>query len=123
MFKIIWLLKRKAGVSFEQFRDHYENSHSVLGRKYFGHLMLGYRRNYNLAHQAGGHAAAVGMRLSEYDCIAEWELRDEEAFGEFKRIFADKEISRIFLDDEEHFLDSQSTRLVICDTQDTGTAD
>jgi len=122
MFKIIWLLKRKPGVSFEQFRGHYENSHSVLGKKYFGHLMLGYRRNYNLANQAGGLAAATGMNVSEYDCVAEWDMRDEEAFGEFKQIFSDPAISKIFLDDEAHFLDGQSTRLAICDCRDTGTA-
>jgi hypothetical protein len=38
MFKVMWLLKRKKGITFEQFRDHYENSHSILGKKYLGHL-------------------------------------------------------------------------------------
>ena len=46
MYKIMWLLKRKPGTTHEHFRHHYETSHSVLGQKYFGHLILSYQRNY-----------------------------------------------------------------------------
>jgi hypothetical protein len=117
----MWLLKRKAGISFEQFRDHYENVHSVLGRRYFGHLMLSYRRSYDRAREADGKYAAYGLRPSPYDCVAEWELRDEAALGEFIAIMSDPATARIFHDDERNFLDSGETRAVICDTRDTGT--
>ncbi|WP_323809663.1 EthD domain-containing protein [Sphingobium baderi] len=43
MIKIIWLLKRKPGMSKEAFREHYENSHVVLAHKYVGHLLEGCR--------------------------------------------------------------------------------
>src|SRR3954462_14233770 len=46
MYKVMWLLKRKRGITLDQFRDHYENSHSVLGNKYLGHLLIHYKRNY-----------------------------------------------------------------------------
>src|SRR4051794_32707745 len=40
MFKAIFFLKRKPGISHEQFREHYENSHVKLADKYLGHLMI-----------------------------------------------------------------------------------
>jgi hypothetical protein len=121
MFRIMWLLKRKPGVGFEHFRDHYETTHSALGKKYFGHLMLGYRRNYDRAKEAGSAAGIHGM-ASDYDCVAEWDLRDEAAFAEFMEILADPVIGKIFRDDEASFLDSAATRLMVCDCRDTGTS-
>jgi hypothetical protein len=121
MYRVMWLLKRKEGITHEQFRAHYENSHAELGKRYIGHLMVGYRRNYDAAKTKG---AAFGTPLStvtDYDCIAEWIMRDEAAFEEAMRIMAEPDILKIFLDDETHFLDSGSTRLLRCDTCDTGT--
>lgn len=126
MVKIMWLLRRKPGISFEQFRDHYENSHSVLGAKYFGHLMTGYRRNYVLpADQgAGGSAVMLGVLTAkgwDYDCIAEWDLPDEAAFEQVVAMLSDPVIGKIFHDDEEHFLDRSSVRLVRYDSRETDT--
>ena len=39
------------------------------------------------AHFGGG--GAFGPREWEYDCIAEWGMRNEEDFNEIMRIFAD----------------------------------
>ena len=119
MFKIMWLLKRKPGISFEQFRDHYEASHSVLGQKYFGHLIHSYQRNYDL----GAQSEKPGPKSSGYDCITEWVLPDEEALDELFRLLVDPEIGPIFREDEAKFLDSSETRLVRCDPVDTGPGD
>ena len=54
MFKVIWLLRRKPGITIEQFRAHYENSHARLAQKYFGDLLLSYKRNY----ETGGEKIA-----------------------------------------------------------------
>jgi hypothetical protein len=130
MYKVIWLLKRKEGITLEQFRAHYENSHSVLGKKYLGHLLLEYRRNYNAGTMGGdvptaesGGGGAFGPVDFEYDCIVEWVMPSEEAFEEIMRIFADPEIGQIFYEDEEHFLDRKSVLLFKCDVSDTGTGD
>jgi hypothetical protein len=123
MYKIIWLLKRKPGISHEQFRDHYENSHAVLGQKYFGHLILSYKRNYDAAKQAGREDAFMASRQSDYDCVTEWVMPSAAAFEECMGLMADPAIGKLFLDDEKHFLDSAATRLVCCDTYDTGPGD
>ena len=119
MYTIMWLLKRKPGTSFEHFRQHYESSHSVLGQQYFGHLILSYKRNYNMARAKDGG----GDRASDYDCVTEWIMPDAEAVDEVYRIMADPEVGKLFLDDEARFLDSSETRLVRCDTYDTGPGD
>jgi hypothetical protein len=36
MVKVIFLLKRKAGLTPQQFRAHYESSHVKLAQKYIG---------------------------------------------------------------------------------------
>jgi len=126
MFKVIWLLRRKPGITHEQFRDHYETSHSVIAKKHFGHLMTAYRRNYKTDCWGGGvtgaeEAASFGPREWEFDVAAEWEMPDEVAFDEIMRIVSAPEIAPIFYADEEHFLDREATMLIKCDMRDTGT--
>lgn len=116
----MWLLKRKPGVTFEHFRNHYETRHSVLGQQYFGHLMTGYTRNYNVREEGSDRYDSM---LSDYDCVTEWEFPDEAAFEEFLGVLGDPEIGAIFREDETHFLDSAATRLVRCQTHDTGPGD
>jgi hypothetical protein len=130
MYKVIWMLRRKPGISFAQFRDHYESSHAVLGETYFGHLMLSYTRNYNVPLPTPGPAAspierAIAAKQSSYDCITEWVLRNEQALTEVFALLFDPVVGKLFHEDEEHFLDRSSVELVVCDVRDArpGTAD
>lgn len=125
MIRIQWLLRRKPGISFEQFRDHYETSHAVLGEKYLGHLMVAYRRHYVQPPAAGKSPLlhnVLAAKAWDYDCLAEWELADEAAFEQVVATLSDPEIGAIFHADEEHFLDRSSVRLVRCDTRETDTS-
>ncbi|MDE8650989.1 EthD domain-containing protein [Novosphingobium album (ex Liu et al. 2023)] len=127
MVTIMWLLRRKPGISFEQFREHYETSHAVLGAKYLGHLLTGYRRNYVLPAEtvaAGNPAmsAVLAAKGWDYDCIAEWDLRDEAAFAQVIATLSDPAIGKMFHDDEEHFLDRSSVRLVRYERHETDTS-
>src|SRR5690242_4910141 len=126
MITVVWLLRRKAGVSFEQFRDHYDNSHAVLGAKYLGNLLSGYRRNYVSsadAVEAGGDLTrrVFAAKAWDYDCIAEWDLADMDAFDQALATLADPAIGRTFYDDEEHFLDRASVRLILTDRRESDT--
>lgn len=114
--KAIVLLKRKAGLTHEQFRHHYETVHAELAHKYLGHLFLEYRRNYPEQREldaAGGDVP--GFAQSPYDAITELRFASREAFEESQRIMADPVIGRIFADDEENFMDRASFRVFTCD--------
>jgi len=101
--RIFILLKRKPGLTFEDFRHHYETSHAVLGEKFFGHLLKSYRRNYTPA----------GVRFSDhgsvtenaYDCITELIFKDANGSEELRRISNEPAVKQILTDDEERFLD------------------
>jgi len=102
METVFVLLKRKAGMTFDEFRAHYEANHAKLGEKYFGHLFHSYRRHY----------IPEGMRFSDgetiensYDCLTELVFREEGGYAELKRIAGDPEIHQILKEDEAKFLD------------------
>ncbi len=124
MIKIIWLLRRKPGISFETFQEHYETSHAEIGKKYLGHLIKQYRRNYNDRRMSDDLPRAVAqlmvIKAWDYDCVTEWELKDEAAMEEIVRLLSDPVIGKVFYEDEEHFLDRGSVRYFRCDMRDTG---
>lgn len=120
MYKVLWFLRRKHGITHEQFRDHYEASHAKLAERYFGHLMLEYRRNYRAEVAGGGvidggDGASFGPRAWDYDCIAEWVMPDAAAFETIMAMFGDAAIGQVFYEDEEHFLDRPSILMVKCE--------
>jgi hypothetical protein len=115
--KILWMLKRKPGISPAQFREHYERSHAAIARKYVGHLLLSYTRNYQ-TEAWGGTATDPGgfrQRPFAYDCITELVLADEAAFEEMGRIFAAPAASAELIEDELEFLDREATFMLRCD--------
>lgn len=125
MIKIIYFLKRKAGTTPEHFRDHYENSHVKLAKKYIGHLLTAYIRNYptfallnpsNIPEGAQPQPYDIG-----YDCITEMHVPDQEAITEITRIFNDPEINPVLVEDELKFLDRDATVMIMVDVIDDGT--
>jgi len=124
MYKVMMFLKRRADVSFAEFRHHYETSHAVLGQKYLGHLLQSYTRNYNAdcAQERNVDTSASGAfdgPLCPYDCVTEWVLADEGAFAEAVRILSDPQVAEVFREDERHFLDQSATRSMQCEISDT----
>jgi hypothetical protein len=113
--KVMILLKRKSGMSAAAFRDYYENSHVVLAHKYLGHLFIDYRRNYSetVAEQVG-EKPNPAVADSPFDAITEIWLKDRDAWLEMQRIIADPSIGKIFMEDEENFLDRPSLRIFPC---------
>lgn len=125
MYTVLWFLKRKPGITHEQFRDHYESSHAVLAQNYFGHLLRHYKRNYKTETWgggvvSGGAGGGFGPKPWDYDCVTEWIMTDEAAFDEIMAMVGDPVIGKIFHDDEEHFLDREAMMLIKCDPRDTG---
>ena len=109
--KALVMLKRKAGISFEEFRDHYETSHAKLGEKYFGPYLSEYRRNYcpeAVSLEVPPVAGSVG-----YDCITELVFKEGHDITDLSAASADPEVRQLFSDDEERFLDRAGCRVAI----------
>jgi hypothetical protein len=116
MVKLIFMLKRKPGLSKEQFRAHYEGSHVELAHKYIGHLLTTYRRFYptfaSLNPSDQPASGPVPFEF-EYDAITEMEVADEGAVMEMQRIFNDPVINPILAEDELKFLDREATVMMV----------
>jgi hypothetical protein len=124
MFKILWLLKRKPGITPQEFRERYER-HARLGQKHVGHLILSYKRKYKTETWGGGTPTTDGGKAWgpiewDYDCITEVVYPNEEAYHENQRIHADPVIGKEFFADEEDFLDRKAVILFKFDEVDTG---
>ncbi|SCW38016.1 EthD domain-containing protein [Sphingobium faniae] len=110
--KVIILLKRKPGLSFEQFKAHYEASHVQLAHKYMGHLFTEYRRNYTVPFsEHHGDDPNPGFADSPYDCVTEIRLTDHAAWEEMQRIAGDPVIGPILQEDEERFMDRSALKI------------
>jgi hypothetical protein len=116
--KKIVLVKRKQGLSPEEFRAGYENSHSRLAVELFGHLWTSYRRNYLLTGYSfgAGHGRGNTGGADEigFDAISEFTLADEGALEEMSRISM-QNFDRI-KDDEGKWFDQVNSWLVTCET-------
>ena len=94
MIKAMSFIKRKQGLSREEFIKHYEEEHAPLAMKYFPFKK--YTRNYVIG--------SLGIAGLDFDCITEvWfeTMEDCQAAAEFSVSEAYKVIS----DDEEKFMD------------------
>ena len=122
MIKALFFLKRKAGITHEQFREHFETSHAKLAHEHFGHLMIGYQRNYpTKVHTRGNAATDIDY---DVDCVSEWILADEESLDKILAILSSDDVGPIFREDEARFLDVSKTVVIRFhegDVIDTGT--
>jgi hypothetical protein len=121
MIKLVILLKKRADMTTEQFRHHYETSHAYRAMRHFGHLFVEYRRNYpvssssfDAADQNADIDPAVDS-VPEYDAVTEIVLQDQEAFDEFLRLLAVPETRRFFSEDEARFTDRRRSKFTVCE--------
>lgn len=112
MKKMIILLKKKEGMPFQEFKDHYEKVHVPLCGDWIGHLIQDFRRFYpsdlgNLYRgrpdEADGHDGGT-----PYDAIAVYSVRDED-FDELMKIGQNPDFQRLITEDEERFCERAAT--------------
>ena len=113
MIKVVYFMKRKPGISHEEFREHFD-FHVKLSVSRFGHLLLQHHRNYP-ARVTQGRAAAGQPANWDYDCISEWFLADQAALDQIIAILADPVTGKEFYDDAAKFLDADGTIMIRCD--------
>jgi hypothetical protein len=124
MITFVLTMRRKAGLTKEQFRQHYETSHVALAKKYVGHLFADYSRNYVISGNAVAEegydigATAVGG----YDVATTIAFKDQAALDEFFAIMNRPEVGSLFKEDEKRFVDRPSMYMSICEQVKTWTA-
>lgn len=107
MFKAMVLLKRKPGLSLQQFIDHYENNHAPLGVKYQT-KMVRYIRHY--LHPSP-YPLDGSVVEAEYDVLTELWFEDKQAYDEGMALMMAPEANAVLSEDEVRFLDLGKSRL------------
>jgi hypothetical protein len=95
------LARRKAGLSWQQYFDHYENHHCHLGEKAMAGEAIRYIRHYL-------HAARPDAPAPAYDCVTEICFPDRASHDRFINRFRDRAFAKVLEDDEENFVDRSS---------------
>lgn len=97
MIKSIVMMKRKEGISHEEFKRYYEEQHAPLGLKYFPFAR--YVRNYICPTPA--------MPDPPFDVITEFWFREEDHARAMA--FNASPEAQIFREDENRFMDVSKT--------------
>jgi uncharacterized protein (TIGR02118 family) len=103
MIKMMLLLSRKPGMSFEEFQDYYEGRHVPLATSFDGPLVR-YKRNY-----------VVGRTLGEpgCDCITEVWYDLDGLWTDHRDSVVPAGMAKTIAQDEAQFLDRAATRIVV----------
>lgn len=117
MIKLVALLKRKPGMSREDFIAYYEMRHAPLAMQLtsMGH---DYRRNYPRTVRVEGREVDAAP---EYDVITEVWFHDQRAYEAFAASMRTPQVRAQIVADEEQFLDRASSCIFIVDEYITET--
>lgn len=119
MPKLMMFMKRKQGISFEDFRRHYEQVHIPLVAGWVGHLMTDFKRYYpqqatNLYVGREDEAEApVNDGGVDYDAVSIYTIKDEAALQELMQIASNPEFTRAVTADEANFADRGASRQTV----------
>ena len=122
MIKLIFMLKRKQGMTPDEFRAYYEGSHVRMARQYTGHLLESYERNYINRIDAPPTESGADIVAFDYDVVTEMRFKDQAAVDGAMAIFGGLEVGHLFVEDEKQFLDRKTILMLTCDEVNTGTS-
>lgn len=120
--KIICFMKRKPGLTAEEFRDHYENHHAPLALELLP-FFSAYKRNYirhDLSYQPE-HLARHAATPS-HDVITELSFASRAEYEAMLAALADPVIGGRIARDEERFLDRDAMQMFFVDEMDSSAA-
>jgi uncharacterized protein (TIGR02118 family) len=106
MFKVLILLKRRPGMSVEEFRDYYEGVHSKLGEKHAS----GMRRYIRRYVQPVSSPFAGQSSELDFDVVTELWYDDRAAFERAMQRSSGSDVAAEIAADEERLFDRSKTR-------------
>ena len=114
MIKFVSLLKRRKGMSFEDFMEYYEKKHVPLGRDHVSDA-LHYQRRFL---RPVDHPI-LGIAPNAYDCILEIWFEDQATMeASFKR-FDTPGVKQAILEDESNLFEPNTTQCFVVESECT----
>jgi hypothetical protein len=117
MKQVVCLLKRREGLSFEAFKDYYENNHTKIFAEFLRTPgVRRYVRRYltPLSNPVSGATGASG-----FDVIMEVWIDDEQLYQGFIRGNMDPKVRDIVIADEEKLFDRSQMFFHVVDEYDS----
>jgi len=114
-YKLLLFLKRRPGMSMQEFRDYYENVHSKIGEKYSDGV-LRYVRRY-LQPLPDPHTGKP--EEMEYDVVTELWFEDRSVFERVAALLSSGVMHPDVVEDEKRLFDRPKMRyaaVVECDS-------
>lgn len=102
MIKKMWLMRRRPGMSREDFVRYYEEVHSKLVEATFHALLAGYRRNYPVP------SIEAAARSFPYDVVVELWFADSDAMHAASGIASNSAVAARISEDECRLFDRPS---------------
>ena len=120
MLKVIGMLKRRAGMSPEAFREYYETHHRVIGEKYLKTFAVKYMRRYltSFPDPITGQAGP-----QPFDVVLEIWYPDRAAFDRANETFVRPEVAKEIAEDEERLFDRSASRFFFVEECESTLAD
>ena len=118
--KVVWMIKRKHGVSVEKFRAAYRH-HISLIEEHLGSTFTEYRLNFpneafgGIQELSANKGYISGPVPVDYDCITEMLCPNRAAYEEGLKIATTPGISELIDADENKFIDHETVITWLCD--------
>ena len=111
MIKLVMPMKRRPGMTVEEFRTYYEDHHRLIGEKYLkGYVTRYFRRYTNPTVDRDGE-----VRDPEYDVFLEIWYPDEDAMAACSKVLSSPEVRKEIADDEARLFDLTRMRSYLVD--------
>jgi hypothetical protein len=101
MIKVVTTLKKKSGLSTEDFRGYYETHHRLIGEKYLKDYAVRYLRRY-ITPLPGANGE---IRDADFDVLLEIWFDDEASFAACNQKLNEAEVAQEIILDEEKLFD------------------
>ena len=113
MFKAIVTMKRKPGLSMEEFIDYYEKSHAPLGVKAVPNLK-GYKRMYLRGYMPESHSGDLDNQAEPpIDVVTEIIFKNRDDFDRGMHHLSQPETAAAIAADEEKLFDRSTINFMI----------